>query len=266
MKQKTIVALTGVILGTGVANAATVFNNNDGANSHITTAGNWSNGAPGTGNNGTISIDSTSDSGNFGTGWGTASITFDGGTHTARKFQENNGSATIVFDGGSLTSTTGLAANGSLMQLKSDLSSLSCATFGVANGGIWELTAGSITSTGAINFNSAGDGINNGKVSSLGGSAMVTGVSTAGIGSLDIATNWTGSFTLSGYSSSNDWETSLVGTGATYGGAAIDAASFANNFSVSANGQTLSVVAVPEPSSTALLGLGSLTLILRRRK
>ena len=44
----------------------------------------------------------------------------------------------------------------------------------------------------------------------------------------------------------------------------VDGDSFADIFEV--NGNTLSLVAVPEPSSTALLGLGALALILRRKK
>ncbi|MGB0775863.1 MAG: PEP-CTERM sorting domain-containing protein, partial [Akkermansiaceae bacterium] len=104
---------------------------------------------------------------------------------------------------------------------------------------------------------------------------------TGGYVNRDIAGKlYTGFFSLDGVNVDPDG-TGFVGSG-TGGALASEADVVALNAFIKANytiggrylelsdntggERTLSVIAVPEPSSTALLGLGGLALILRRRK
>ena len=91
----------------------------------------------------------------------------------------------------------------------------------------------------------------------------------AGVGSLiNFGTADTGSLTVDGTIIDEDNNTvsfeNLFDTGFLTADGQVAGDSFADIFEV--NGNTLSLVAVPEPSSTALLGLGALALILRRKK
>lgn len=154
---------------------------------------------------------------------------------------------------------------------------------------------GSFTMTGGT-FNSRGILANGSDISLLGGVWTVgnlttgSGVGTNGIGTLtiggdfvllnsrptahnygsgdDIVFNedWTGSWTNSTVDL-DAWRTELTTAGKySLGSTAIDTSVFDANFQVVGNTLSLIPEAVPEPSSTALLGLGGLAFILRRRK
>ena len=105
------------------------------------------------------------------------------------------------------------------------------------------ISGGSFTVDGALTFDIASGG----------------GVDTAD-GSIDFTTGSTGTLTVAGLTET-DYEALYTAGDLTFAGD--NSATFADVFEVSGN--TLSLV-VPEPSSTALLGLGGLALILRRRK
>ena len=81
-------------------------------------------------------------------------------------------------------------------------------------------------------------------VNSLGGEAVLLSASAAtGLemsGSMEIATNWIASWTVRSFIG-NDWENELTSGGWTLGGEPINGALFAENFEVSANGETLSL-------------------------
>lgn len=153
------------------------------------------------------------------------------------------------------------------------------------NGGAtWNISGGSITgryiiANGATNIiNISGGslvltdhpstqhmGVANGGNLNISGSAVLDGTFATAVvqtgGNIDIATGWTGSWTYNG----NDlatWETLFTSGNITSGGATIDAGTFNSNYAVTGN----TLTAIPEPSSTALLGLGTLALLLRRRK
>ena len=81
-------------------------------------------------------------------------------------------------------------------------------------------------------------------INNLGGDAVLRSASAATdlemSGSMEIATDWIGSWTVRAFSG-DDWEDELTGGGWTLGGEAINSVVFAENFEVSSNGQTLSL-------------------------
>ena len=111
--------------------------------------------------------------------------------------------------------------------------------------GLLIISGGTVNVTGALSF----DVVNGGN--------SATDVAD---GTIDFTTGSTGELTVTGLTAT-DYEAFYTAGDLTFAGD--NSAAFADVFEVSGN--TLSLV-VPEPSSTALLGLGGLALILRRRK
>ncbi|MFK7911369.1 MAG: PEP-CTERM sorting domain-containing protein [Akkermansiaceae bacterium] len=167
----------------------------------------------------------------------------------------------------------------------------------------YSLEGGTITATGNYNIQNTTFNLSGGTFSfnaqllsnsadgtfNVSGNAIISAVNDFDLrinqdgGTFDIASDWTGSFISADDDTEADWIAQLVyGAGMenagiaanenaarriSVGGTDITDANFGNFFVVTANnggGSTLALV--PEPSSTALLGLGGLALLFRRRK
>lgn len=76
----------------------------------------------------------------------------------------------------------------------------------------------------------------------------------------------TGSATTFSDSNGDSWSVALAFNKAHYGDVVSGANTGAGGGNITDNQATLTFTSIPEPSSTALLGLGGLALILRRRK
>ena len=257
---------------------------------NINVATNWDTGAlPGTGEIGTVAIDAAwpnasaagtlAITGDLVIGSTTAtninltaatdivgvnpsSVTFDNVTATvgddiftggaAGNFIFNSGSVTNVDDdfeangGGTITVNGGTHAIG--------LAPTGTANFGAQNNSTLNFLGGTVTGVDLFRTTNSAASL------TIGGDAMLTGDAGSSVsfasGSVNITSDWTGSLTVPGA----DWEAVFTGAGVTLDGGAID---FANDFMVS--GDTVAL-AIPEPSSTALLGLAGLALLGRRRK
>jgi len=164
--------------------------------------------------------------------------TFNAGTVTWKDAFEPNGDQTAILNinGGSFT------GDGS-------------ARIGSTQAGATNILGGTF-SNASLKFT------NSGTVSSIGGSAEFTTVGADDINYVNFLSGWTGSITSSSFTTLEAWKTELTGGNNQFDGATLDSSTFDDNF-VFQNG---AIQAVPEPSSAALLGLGGLALVLRRRK
>ncbi|MGJ8656174.1 MAG: PEP-CTERM sorting domain-containing protein [Akkermansiaceae bacterium] len=252
---------------TAVSSAATVIFNGG----EIRTAASWgdSPGAlPVAGDIGTISVDGTV-AGNFNGAFADVTINQDAGTISGT-FNANSAGLVWNLQGGTLAGTTGL-------------------NFNANSGSIFNLSGGQVNFGQQLLVNSSVGGFN------ISGDAIINATDDFDLrinqdnGFFHIASDWTGSFISAGDDDAADWMAQLVsGAGnenlgtankssaravkvggvSGVGGVEITDLNFADYFLVTPNGggggSTLTLV--PEPSSTALLGLGGLALILRRRK
>lgn len=249
MKKITSTILLATSLGlASQASATIVFQGGS-----INTAGNWfdtdngnATGLPGSGDTATIAVDGTIV--NTTTNFGTAIVNHTAGTLTSNasaiNLNFNGAGGTYNLQGGTLV-LRGLQANNSTINLESGLVRL-----------------GTTTNTGI------GFGVNNGGTLNIGGSVVIESdraiTSPFDTGTFDFASDWTGSFTVDGFAEAGGFENLLQDFGASVDGVVVNETNFDTFFETSNNGLTLT--AVPEPSSAALLGLGGLALIMRRRK
>lgn len=234
-----------------VAHAVTVLE----TTGSIYTGTNYDAGLPGTGNDGTIAIDATIPDGSPVFAAGTYSITHSAGALTAVdefNLRVNSGGAlTWNMTGGTVSARYFLANSGA-----------GTVTFNMSGGSIVLANVSGTQQVGAANgaiFNLSGSGVIDAANSTE--AVLLTGGST-----IDIATDWTGSWTHGFYDgNANAWRDLFVATSITYNGGAIDGTTFDTTFVVTDNGQTLALV--PEPSSAVMVLFGGLgALAMRRRR
>ena len=257
---------------------------------NINVATNWDTGAlPGTGEIGTVAIDAAwpnasaagtlAITGDLVIGSTTAtninltaatdivgvnpsSVTFDNVTATvgddiftggaAGNFIFNSGSVTNVDDdfeangGGTITVNGGTHAIG--------LAPTGTANFGAQNNSTLNFLGGTVTGVDLFRATT-------GASLTIGGDATLTGDAGSSVsfvpGTVDIDSGWTGSLNIPG----TDWVDVFTTAGVTLDGNAINP----DDFILSDGGDTIAL-AIPEPSSAALLGLAGLALLGRRRK
>ena len=172
-----------------------------------------------------------------------------GSVTTVRDDFEANGGGTITVNGGMHTLTSAVNTSNFGAQRISTLNFLG----GTVTADVFRTDAGN-------NAQPAGGTIN------IGGDATLTAdaISFDDSGFVNFASDWTGSLSIAGFDAAQ-WEALLTaGVNETLDGTAIDAASFASDFTVT--GDTLSLTnAIPEPSTALLGALGALALLRRRR-
>lgn len=269
MKNQLIqtIAALGALALAGPASAATTFLAT--IDNNLRTAGNWSNGIPAVGNDGTIAIDGTTAGSGFAD-WGGATVIQTAGTWTcttdfgprAVSYTMNGGTITAVDDVFAHTGTFTFNAGSTV--IANDLFWANASGTLIINGGTH--TAKRFGSDASAFANVLGGTITagtngivlSGVANTIGGSAVISTTGNMSGANVDVLSGWTGSLTVGGMT---DWK-AYVTSGWTLDNVAIDSTSFDNNFSVTGN--TLTVI--PEPSSLALLGLGGLALLRRRRK
>jgi hypothetical protein len=242
MKKSIIAVALKAVVFTGAAGAATSFLGGDFEN-----GANWDNGLPAAGNEGTIAVDGTW--GGSTTGFGNGSVVnVTAGTLTAAGSEGFN-----VFAGG----TWNMSGGTIIARYFLSNSDLGTVEFNLS-GGSWEMSDQpgtqhmGVANGGILNISGSG---------TLDGSFATAVVQTAGV--IDIAADWTGSWTW-GFYSGSEWRDHFVAGEILYGGAAIDGATFDSSFLVTDGGQTLALV--PEASAVLLASLGMLGLGLRRRR
>ena len=259
MRTKITILGTAVSLGLCASSYAATFIFNGG---NLELGANWTNSddgttgnLPGDGDTATIAVNGNIAGNNQVGGFESAVITQTAGTITAPGIN--------LFRSGSTGSPPTYNLLGGTLDLGAGLLN--------ANGSNFNLLGGNVDFGGRFISNGATGNL------TIGGDVIISTNNAVDIdismltGVFDIASNWTGSFTSGTTSNQSQWIAELVnntGNGSvTVDGTVLTAANFANFFVVTENvggGSTLTTV--PEPSSAALLGLGGLALILRRRK
>ncbi|WP_435892457.1 PEP-CTERM sorting domain-containing protein [Oceaniferula spumae] len=270
MKHTTISAVLGAILYTGSASAATL--SFDGTTDQdIVDASNWTTdalpttgthtGVVGTGQNVTFTNRSLYDDGSTGLGM---TITFEG-TSTLKNGQNaavRLGSAVYTFNDSSSFSNFGAnsSADNLIIGYNGEGATINWNTVGALVG----ISNFELGQDGTSFFNQNGGSVSvennfdltDGVYTLSAGDLSIPGLVIAVNGALDFTTNSTGLVT----SSSTVDFASLINSGQiTINGSSATVADFTIT-------DTTLALAVPEPSSTALLGLGGLALVLRRRK
>jgi len=211
----------GVLLSqAGAARAATTF-----LGGNLNSGGNWSSGLPSSGNPGTIAVDGSNNSTVFNFGSGSV-VDMTAGTITSSDgFNVTNGTWNI--SGGRIITRYFLSNGGST-------------TFNVS-GGTVELS----NVSGTQHMGVANNGTLNVSGSIvLDGTQATTGVQTGG--TVDIASGWTGSWTMAPYSG-DDWKNLFTGNLIEVDGSNIDAATFDSVFAVTDGGKTLSMTGASPP-------------------
>ncbi len=241
----TLSAFAGLTFTT--AQAATVYlgNAND-----MDSASAWSGAVPGPGNEATISVSSTGTLPRWQANYAaTTTINQTAGDLSLDVYNSFGSSVNTDFiynmSGGSFT-TVGSGGGGAPGEFN-------------VNQHTFNLSGGSVTAQWQFRLLNTG-------IMNLSGTGTLDAPTIAGTaGTMNFETGWTGSATIDDLDESG-WETLLATTlaGSTFDGVDITTANFSDNFVV--DGNTLSLAVVPEPSSTALLGLGGLALMLRRRR
>lgn len=274
----TILAVTS--LGIGASQAATVAWDNGGTGQSWQTAGNWNpDGRPATGDDVTIA---TGDAVTLNPGFGGDHLIINGGgsvtvSNGSSLRQSNSFGEETFIDNGTLNlndASYGLDNGGALTILANSTNFsgvINLVNSSIVTGGeIWlgSNTASSTNQTATIN-------LTNSTIDSNGGVGIWFWDTNATDNNISININGGNSSIesrigrrLSGVASDNavSWETlwnegSLKFNGANSG---VFSDHFTTTGTVGTAGYTLN--SIPEPSSTALLGLGGLALILRRRK
>lgn len=251
--NRSFLVLSIVSIVTPAAQAATDFN----GPGSIFDGVNWSAGLPGSGNDGTISVNTgTIPDGTPGFAAGTYTIDSSGDLTAVDEF-------TIRVAGDASTLTWNMTGG--------TISARWFAPNGTSASGDWgdvifNMSGGSIVLTDATGTGLFGS--LNGAEFNISGAAVIDATFvdlavTVG-GSIDIASDWTGSWTHGFYDGDlSAWESLFTAGDITYNGNAIDGTTFNTTFAVTNNGATLALI--PEPGSLGLLGLGALCVLRRRR-
>jgi hypothetical protein len=296
MKKSMIVSSFATILALGASSAATTFTGANGTD--FNDAGNWDNGLPSSGSVGTIDgghvADMNSNSGadlelivGANASAGTLNLTsgtLDVGGKDIKVGVGANSTGTVTVANGSTLRVAGGGADLFIGDSAGGQGFVTIASGGtldankaleIINGNLTLQTGASIPdlkdefvvdNNGTIAFQTDGSSIS----TIYGGSLAVELGSTSTLdmqlgGTYSVGDSWTILTDVSGFSGVNGGD----GTGVF--GTVYDSTDAGNIFSVDYGTTTpgavvVTLTAVPEPTSAALLGLGGLTLILRRRK
>ena len=276
MKKLLFIMSCVMLLAVG-ANAETVFLGGD-----LLTAANWDNGLP-EGQEATINVDGSYTGVNQNYPWLTDStVTIGGGAVLALANDLAINGATVTVNDATLNCSDDLFVDngililnaGSVTTSSDDWEANSNAGRIIVNGGAHNSgtdTGHNVGAQGRDGKNGCGIDFRGGtvtagnfrfqlnSVSSVGGSAILASHSATTIfsdatGGIDFLTDWTGSWTVGSYVAAS-WQTLVTSAtnGFTLNGAAIDAASFVSDFTVSVDGTTLTLtnpiipVANPNP-------------------
>ncbi len=279
MKLKTTTILAVTSLGMGMAQAVTVAWDNGGAGTSWQTGANWDTGTrPATDDDVTIA---TGDAVTLNPAFGNDHMIIDGGgsvtvSNGSSLTQSSAFGEEVFIDNGTMTlnnASFGLGFSGSLTVLAQ-------ATSG---SGIFNATDSSITSAGEIWLGSADTGetnqtaqfnLTNSSIDANGGVGIWFWDTDAAGNNLSLNVNGAGSSVegrigrrnTGGQDNAVTWETLWTEGILQFNGG--NTGAFADHFTTTGTAGTAgyTLTSVPEPSSTALLGLGGLALILRRRK